>query len=213
MTKTFILGAGGFAREVALIYDTLKIPFDGYLSDDEKQWHQEYEFGRCEGTIEKITDTHIWFTPGIGSPSLRKNLVERALAKGWSPAIMVSPRANLPKDWSKARFSSGEGTVICAGVSGTVNVKLGNYVNINLNCTLGHDCVLEDYVNLSPDVNISGYAHLEEGVDVGTGAVILPGIRIGKGAVIGAGSTVTADVPHNEVWVGTPAKFLRTIGY
>jgi acetyltransferase-like isoleucine patch superfamily enzyme len=29
--------------------------------------------------------------------------------------------------------------------------------------------------------------------------------------MIGAGSLVTKDIPANELWVGTPAKFLRKI--
>jgi len=38
----------------------------------------------------------------------------------------------------------------------------------------------------------------------------LPGVRIGKGAVIGAGSVVTADVPSNQVAMGTPARVVRS---
>lgn len=212
MTLNVILGAGGFARETALVYAAAGFPFDGYLSDDEKQWGIEYEYGSCLGSIESITDEHVYFTPGIGNPDLKVQLVRRALAKGWEPETIISPRAMLPYSFPKARFSVGVGTVICAGVSGTVNVKVGNYVNVNLNCTLGHDCVIDDYVNLTPDVNVSGFVHIEEQADIGCGAVILPGVTIGRRAVIGAGATVTKDVPPNEVWVGTPAKFVRTIG-
>jgi acetyltransferase-like isoleucine patch superfamily enzyme len=36
-------------------------------------------------------------------------------------------------------------------------------------------------------------------------------VTIGENSIIGANSLVTTDVPYNEVWVGSPAKFLRKI--
>jgi UDP-2-acetamido-3-amino-2,3-dideoxy-glucuronate N-acetyltransferase len=53
---------------------------------------------------------------------------------------------------------------------------------------------------------------LEEGASIGAGAIILGGINIGKNAMIGAGSIVTKNVPGNELWVGSPAKFVKKIG-
>lgn len=211
----YILGAGGFAREVALVLFERGVTIEGYLCDDPKQWKTNIAFGPVVGSME-LQNTQGYkreFMPGIGSPDSRKNLVERALALGWTPIdSVISPRAHLPSSFQAAGFELGKGSVICSGVSATVNIKVGDFVNVNLNCTLGHDCVLENYVNLSPDVNISGYVHLEEEVDIGTGAVIGPKVRIGRRSVIGAGSTVLKDVPPGEVWVGSPAKFLRTIG-
>ena len=215
----FILGAGGFAREVALAIveheysDTYPQGISGYLSDDPEQFKQEMVFGRCLGKIEEVPlygGEPYYFTPGIGSPSVRKQLVNRALKIGWYPLTVVDRGALIPKT-SKAKFSIGQGCVICRGVSATVNITIGDYVNVNLNCTLGHDSTLDNYVNLSPDVNISGYVHVKEGVDIGTGAVILPHITIGKDAIIGAGAVVTKDVPPGEVWVGTPAKFFKKV--
>jgi acetyltransferase-like isoleucine patch superfamily enzyme len=44
---------------------------------------------------------------------------------------------------------------------------------------------------------------------IGAGSIILGGITIGENAMIGAGSVVTKDVPSNELWMGSPAKFVR----
>jgi len=44
---------------------------------------------------------------------------------------------------------------------------------------------------------------------VGSGAYVSKGVKIGKGAVIGVGAMVTKDVPPYEIWVGSPARFLR----
>ncbi|MCC6797075.1 MAG: acyltransferase [Candidatus Hydrogenedentes bacterium] len=44
---------------------------------------------------------------------------------------------------------------------------------------------------------------------IGSGAYVSKGVKIGKGAVIGVGAMVTKDVPPYEIWVGSPARYLR----
>jgi len=220
-----ILGAGGFAREVALVYRNQTDPNGTYgrrlfySSDDTNQKDKYYEVDtKCLGSIETAAAllyaedkgaNHL-FVPGIGSPAVKKMLVERAIKVGLNPISLVSKQANVSFALDALDFwyhsELGKGTVVCAGVSSTVNVKVGNYVNVNLSCTLGHDCVIEDYVNLSPSVNVSGHVYIESGADVGTGAVLLPGVRIGRNAIVGAGSVVTKDVEPDTTVVGVPAK-------
>jgi hypothetical protein len=49
-------------------------------------------------------------------------------------------------------------------------------------------------------------------VTVGLGAIIFPGVEIGDRAVVGAGSLVLKDekIPPNSVYIGVPAKNIRT---
>ncbi len=88
----------------------------------------------------------------------------------------------------------------------TTNIRMGRHVLLNLNCTVGHDTVLGDYVTVSPGVNISGRVRLDDGVDCGTGASILPGVAVGHDTRIGAGSVVTKDWPPELTLVGVPAR-------
>jgi sugar O-acyltransferase (sialic acid O-acetyltransferase NeuD family) len=211
LNPTVILGAGGFAREVAMILEQQGHDYI-FASDDTEQWSKEYLRGRCAGSIESIGAAYGWgqnitFIPGIGNPNVREQLCNRALAQGWHPGRIISGKAMLDT------FQEVPGgTVICSGVSATVNVTIGRFVNVNLNCTLGHDSVIADYANLSPGVHVSGNVYIGPGADIGTGAVLLPGVKIGRNAVVGAGAVVTKDVPDCEVWMGCPAKFYRTIG-
>ena len=52
---------------------------------------------------------------------------------------------------------------------------------------------------------------VKKGACIGAGSTILPGLTIGEYAIIGAGSVVTQNIPSREIWVGNPARFLRTI--
>lgn len=48
---------------------------------------------------------------------------------------------------------------------------------------------------------------------IGAGAVIVCGVEIGEGALIGAGAVVTRDVPAGQVWVGNPARPIKSATY
>ena len=103
----------------------------------------------------------------------------------------------------------GEGTIICAGTIITVDVKIGNHVIINLDCTLGHDDVLSDYVTVYPSVNISGCCTIGQCVELGTGMQIIQGISITDDSIVGAGACVVKDIEEAGVYVGTPAKKIK----
>ena len=76
--------------------------------------------------------------------------------------------------------SMGEGNIICAGNILTVNVVLGDFVILNLSCTVGHDAVIESFVTVYPGVNISGCVKIGQGVELGTGSKIIQGIAVGS---------------------------------
>jgi serine acetyltransferase len=103
----------------------------------------------------------------------------------------------------------GEGIVITAGCILTNRIRLANHVHVNLDCTIGHDVILEDYVTLAPGVHVSGKVTFEEGCYIGTGANIVERIRVGAWSIIGAGSTIIRDVPPNTTVIGVPGKVIK----
>ena len=102
-----------------------------------------------------------------------------------------------------------DGLVIAPNSVLTSNINLGKQVHIDLACTIGHDCIVGDFVTISPGANISGNVEIQRGAFLGTGAVILEKVRIGEWAKIGAGAVVTENVPDNTTVVGIPARPVR----
>lgn len=149
---------------------------------------------------------HAEFVAAVGDPSTRAAMARRAEEAGFVPASLVHAGVARSR-WVEI----GDGSVVCAGSILTTNIRLGRHVQINLDCTIGHDAVLEDFATLAPGVHVSGCVVLARGCYVGTGASIINGsphapLVVGAGATVGAGAVVTRSVPPNVTVVGVPAR-------
>jgi sugar O-acyltransferase (sialic acid O-acetyltransferase NeuD family) len=207
-----IYGAGGFAREVAWLIESCNEPEKRYeivsFVDDEPSLSGKILNGIPVMGIEQAQRAfpQARIVGAVGNPQTRMKIVQKAREAGFSFETIIHPRTEC-SEWIK----TGIGTVICAGNILTVNITLGEHVQINLDCTIGHDVIMGDYTTLAPGVHVSGWVFLGKRVYVGTGAVILNGtqlapIIIEDDAVIGAGACVTKSVPGGITVVGVPAK-------
>ena len=104
------------------------------------------------------------------------------------------------------RVNIGEGCIICAGNIITVDITIGNHVILNLDCTVGHDAKIYDYVTINPSVNVSGNTVVGECCEIGTGTKIIQGKKIMNNIIVGAGATVVKDLVEIGTYVGCPAK-------
>ena len=80
---------------------------------------------------------------------------------------------------------------------------------MNTGAAIDHECVLEDYVHVSPHATLCGNVHVGEGTWIGAGSVINPGVRIGKWTIIGSGSVVCKDIPDGVVAYGSPCRIMK----
>tara|TARA_Y100000034_G_C6905707_1_gene420172 strand:+ start:1419 stop:1928 length:510 start_codon:yes stop_codon:yes gene_type:complete len=142
---------------------------------------------------------------GIGNPISRMKVMQR-LKEKFDFQSPIHPNTII---YMKKSCEIGKGTVIGAGNILTVDVKIGEFCSLNLNCTVGHDSILEDFVGLAPNCNISGNVHIGKATYIGTGAKVIQGINIGRGCVIGAGSVVIRDIPDFSVAVGVPTEIKK----
>jgi sugar O-acyltransferase (sialic acid O-acetyltransferase NeuD family) len=212
--KLVIVGAGGFAREVAwLVRDINRVEhqyeFMGYVVSDLSRVGEHDSKQEILGDynwIEKNSGKVDALAMGIGTPAVRKNVATELEARfpklEWPK--LVHPTTQFDRGTSQVQ----RGVLLCAGVIGTIGLVIEAFSMVNLACTIGHEARIGAYAVLNPTVNISGGADLGEEVLVGTGAQILQYIRVGERATVGAGAVVTRDVPPGETVVGIPAKTL-----
>jgi len=101
--------------------------------------------------------------------------------------------------------------------AGTKDITtLGDNIVMLRNSHIGHDCILEDKVNLSCNVLIGGHSYLMEGCNFGLGAICHQFSIIGAYSMVGMGTIITksSKVEPGKVYVGSPSKYLKdnTIG-
>lgn len=212
MKDIAIFGVGGFGREVlALIQNINQVEPEwnvlGFFDDG-------YEKGLIINgypTLGTVDDLNRWKTEiavaiCIGNPVVKKKVFNKI----HNPRVSF-PTLLHPSVWigDNNFVEMGKGCIVCAGNLITTNVRIGDFVILNLGCTVGHDTVIHDYAAFMPSVNISGEVVIGEGVYVGTGAKIINQLEIGEYAIVGAGAVVSKSLPSHCTAVGVPAKPIK----
>lgn len=208
-----VVGASGFGRESldvldALVRDGAPIEIRGVVDDnphpDDRARLQARGVAYL-GPIESGLLTAVGslsYVLGIGSPAVRRRLVERCDAAGLTAYTAVHPSAVIG-----TQPAIGPGSVVCARAVVSTNVTLGRHTHISPNATIGHDSVLEDFVSVNPGAVVSGAVTIGAGTLVGASATILQNLVIGSGVTVGAGAVVTRDVPDGVIVKGVPGRW------
>lgn len=208
-----IVGAKGFAKEVLEVLHQLDdlhelVFYDDVNSDiPDKLYNRFPVLKSLDQAKDYFQSVDKRFTIGIGNPVLRKKLLDTFSSLGGEITSTISPKASI------GHFGNtvGDGSNIMTGSVLTNDIQIGEGTLINLNCTVGHDCIIGAFVEMSPGVHISGNCIVGDFSVLGTNATVLPKITIGKNVIVGAGSVVTKDLPDNCVAVGVPAKVIKDL--
>lgn len=210
MKDLYIIGAGGFGREVAWLVERINEieptwNIKGFIDDNESRWGtKENDYVVLGGCDYLKTLGEVYAVCAIGAAKVRKSVIEKIQESSIKFATLIDPSALISK-----RVEVGEGTIICANSILTVDIKIGKHVIINLDCTIGHDDIIDDFVTIYPSVNVSGNVHLGECSELGTGMQIIQGKTVAKNTIIGAGAVVVRDIEVSGIYVGSPAKKIK----
>lgn len=113
-------------------------------------------------------------------------------------------------------------------------IRIGDNVGIsNTAIVCREEVIINDRVKIGGDVRIydndfhsTDYRQRRNAVDtdiksasvqigedtfIGAACIILKGVSIGKRSIVAAGSVVTHNIPDDELWGGTPARFIRKL--
>lgn len=190
--RILIAGAGNFGREVAGWMELRGRPVAGFIDDENPDVAtiQDYVRQDDEEVLVAIADPR-------GREHVARTLIERGAVFHGLWMMTLSPSAKI-----------GGGCIFCPGSVVSCLAKIGDFVHVNLNATIGHDVVLGDCCTVSCHVDLMGHVEVGRRVFFGSGARVLPGVRIGDDARIGAGAVVTADVPAGRTVYCQPGRIL-----
>jgi acetyltransferase-like isoleucine patch superfamily enzyme len=117
----------------------------------------------------------------------------------------------------------GKGTKLGTNVVIDGSSRIGSMVSIQTGVYICTYSTVEDRVFLGPRCVFTNDKYVmqkpfklvgptvKKGASIGANALLFPGVTIGEGAVVGSQSMVNSDVPDRTIFVGIPAKKLRTV--
>ena len=207
----FIIGAGGFGREVFSIIEALEssggVPHPtGFIDDAPSPADlQQVDVlrSRVVGSVDDLIRRTEPFSAvlAIGSASARKTIARLLAHSPVTFPVLVHPDTTMG-----CHVRLAEGVVVAAGSRLSTNIQVGKHVHIDQNAVVGHDCNLGDYSRLSPQACVSGAVMIGRGALVGANATVLQGLDVGDDAIVGAGAVATRSVRSATTVKGVPAR-------
>lgn len=191
----YLFGASGHAKVIIDILNASNIGIDA-LIDDNENINELHNYKVLHDTTNASP-----VIVSIGANLIRKKIVNRLncdFGTAIHPSAIISPTAVI-----------NEGSVVMQGAIIQSDTIIGKHCIINTRASIDHECIIDDFVHISPGAVLCGNVSVGEGTWIGAGATIVPGVKIGKWSVIGAGAVVTTSQPDNCTIVGVPAKVIK----
>ncbi|ODV26725.1 MAG: hypothetical protein ABT19_02635 [Rhodanobacter sp. SCN 68-63] len=205
MKRIALCGAGGFARETLFLLEQLDMKRHvSALYESEAIWQGRKVAGLSVLPLSQFDSNKESMVIAIGSPTVRR-AVYSALPSDTNFPTLVHPSVNISQT-----VHIGPGSIICAGAVLTCDIEIGSQVHLDRCVTVGHDCVLGDFVTIAPGSVISGNCLIGHGAYLGASSCIREKLLVGNGATVGMGAIVVKSVPDSEIQVGNPARKLAS---
>ena len=208
MKKLYILGAGGFGRELLWwVKDINKVAptweIVGFLDDD----LHALDGVACDYSV--VGTIRDWqpkpdeeFALAFGTPAIKRKIVAMMKAKGAKFATIIHPTAMV------SEFAEyGEGLIMFPNSKLSCNSTAGDFITI-ISTPIGHDTTIGDYSVISANCNVVRNVVIGKDVFLAAGVCIAQDIKVGDGAYLGLGCVVLKDVEPGAKMFGNPARKL-----
>ena len=194
--KIAIIGAGGHGKvvgEIALLNQYKEIDF----FDDQFNDIKNYPFkiiGNVD-LLEKNLKNYDDFFVAVGDNKLRHAFVTWLKRRNAIIATLTHPKSTISQF---STIESGSCVMANAVINAGTIIKEG--VIINTSSSIDHDCLIEDYVHISPNCALSGNVSVGKFTHLGTGTSVHPSILIGGNVKSGIGSRIYRNILENEIF-------------
>ena len=193
-----IIGVGGHGKVVLDASIKAGFSVDGFLDDAiEKSGFFGVKRIGTVSDFRKYIKTHV-FICAIGDNDIRQKIAG-SMDVEW--ATIIHPGAQIGID-----VKIEPGTVIFAGSVVNASAKVGRHCIVNTAVLVEHDCMISDFVHLSPNATICGNVSVGSMSWIGAGATIINGVSISAEVIIGCGSVVVKSISERGTYVGVPAR-------
>jgi sugar O-acyltransferase (sialic acid O-acetyltransferase NeuD family) len=208
-SKLVIYGASGHGKVVADIAEKSGLTILAFADDNQALENRSFcgypVWGGSSHLIRHAWQEKFSVIIAIGDNRLRREVQQKLEPAGLDFGTVIHPSAQLGRE-----VLIGAGTVVMANSVINPGARVGCHCIVNTAVTIDHDCVIGDFVHLSPGAHLGGTVEVGDFSWIGLGASIINNIHVGEQVVVGAGAVVIRNVESQVTVVGNPAAFLRT---
>lgn len=207
MKNLVIIGARPFGREVCNYAQDAGWSVKGFLDDNSRALDGFEGYPSILGSSEEyVPDIGDVFICAVGDSVCREHYAKNIIEKGGEFVSIIHPSAYVGP-----RVKIGVGCVICPQTVVDCDLVLKDHVVVNSHSYVPHDCVLEDYVTLSPGCKLGGGTIIRRSAFLGIGSVTVPHVEIGANSYVAAGAVVTKSVKAFVLVAGVPASVKKEL--
>lgn len=209
MNKLLIIGAGNVGGFLSYnIEEFGDYEVIGFLDDDKNKIGKVLYGRKVLGSIDSIAEyaslPNLNVVIGISSPIVRDSIVKKLASIKLTYPNFISKNV-----WLSKNVSLGKGVILYPGVSINYGTVINDFVIMNMNCAIGHDCTIEEYASLAPGVNLGGFTKIEQGASLGIGVSTKQNIKVGRLAVVGGQSMLIRDIAPESIVAGVPGTVIK----
>ncbi len=196
-----IVGCGGHARSVADVAMSCGVCDFIFWDINARENEKLFAFPVLSDKSILDKNNHIFFAVGDNKERFEffKRFETKNIINVVSKNTYIAPTSTI-----------GRGIFIAHGVHVGPMVTIGDNTIINTCAVIEHECTIGKHSHISVNATIAGRCKIGDFVFVGAGAVIKDKISICSNVTIGAGSVVINNINEVGVYVGIPAKKIKS---
>lgn len=199
-----IVGARGMGRELAGYLMTEGYSVKGFLDGGFSETKWTYPIPILDSPENWMPSHDERFIVALGEAKWRRHYVKLLTERGAQFTSFISKHAFVG-----SRVVIGDGSIVAPTAVLTGDIRLGCHCILNIHTSISHDCVVDDFVTLSPGSRITGRCVLAKDVFLGVNASLIPDVTLAAKIVVGGGAVVTKSWETEGITlVGVPAKRL-----
>ena len=196
--KIAILGAGGHGKvvgEIANLNNFKKIDFFDDVIDTKKKSNFPFNIKGTSKDLNNNFKNYDTFFVAIGDNKIRSKKMRWLRDNNLKIVNLIHPASTI----SKLSFLD---IGICIMANAVINpgTYIGEGAIIITSSSIDHDCIIKNFVHISPNCSLSGNVKVGNFSHLGTATSVHPGINVGNNVKTGVGSRVFKNILNNIVY-------------
>lgn len=197
--KLALIGAGGFAKEVAEVAELNGFEVTGCYSQTPGNFSALHK-----GYLDELLRDRAQYQGailGVGGVDRRSIARRRTLVDWLSKANIACPSIVSPSAVRSKGVDVGAGAFVAHGVILGVDAVLKSFCVVNSGAIIGHDAVIGVNAICAPGAFLGGVSEVGEDALIGPLSKVLQGAKIGRDVVLGVGCVALRSLPDGStVW-------------